>query len=121
MEGLQLPLENLRESPWNANVMDEPILSRLRQSIERFGLVGPLVVRPIGDCCYETVGGGQRLAIARQLGFDDVPCVVVDADDAEARLLSQCLNRIAGEDDLGVKAELIREVLEAVPQDQVIS
>jgi ParB family chromosome partitioning protein len=46
--------------------------------------------------------------------------VVVQADDTEARLLSQCLNRIAGDDDLGLKAELLRQVLADLPQQEVL-
>ena len=61
----------------------------------------------------------RRLGIVRELGFSKVPCVVVIADGAEARLLSQSLNRIAGEDDLGLKAELIRELLRSLPEEEV--
>ncbi len=49
-----------------------------------------------------------------------VPCVVLDLGDAQARLLSQALNRIQGEDDLGLRAELLREVLKALPQEEVL-
>ena len=36
--------------------------------------------------------------------MQSAPCVVLEADDINARLLAQALNRIQGEDDLGVKA-----------------
>jgi ParB family transcriptional regulator, chromosome partitioning protein len=94
--------------------------SRLRRSIQRFGLVVPLVVRPLGNDQFETIGGAQRLAILRELDMHPVPCVVVEADDPNARLLSQALNRIQGEDDLGLRAELIKEVLITLPQEEVL-
>ena len=50
-----------------------------------------------------------------------MPCVVVNLDDAQARLLSQALNRIHGEDDLGLRAELIREILRVIPEDEVLA
>jgi ParB family chromosome partitioning protein len=53
--------------------MDETMRSRLRCSIQRFGLVVPLVVRPVGDDCYETIGGAQRLVVLRELGINPVP------------------------------------------------
>ena len=121
MEIVDLPLSQLREAPWNANQMNSAMLSRLRQSISRFGLVVPLVVRSIGYGHFETIGGAQRLAVLREIGIDRVPCVVVEADDVQARLLSQCLNRIAGEDDLGLRSELIREVLTHTPESGVLS
>jgi len=120
MNVTELPVGSIAAPDWNPNEMDEGMCSRLKSSIERFGLVVPLVVRQTGGG-YETVGGAQRLAALREMGSTDVPCVVVEADDVEARLLSQCLNQIAGDDDLGLRAELIRELLGSVPQDEVLS
>ena len=49
MKVIEIPLDKLREAPWNANQMDEAMLERLKESLRRYGLVGPLVVRPIGQ------------------------------------------------------------------------
>ena len=46
---------------------------------------------------------------------------MVDLDDSNVRLLAQALNRIEGEDDLGLKAELFKEVLRTLPQSEVLS
>ena len=121
MEITDLPLGQLKEAPWNPNRMDEVMRHRLRESIRRFGLVENLVVRPDGAGAYEVLGGNQRLQVLRELGFSLVPCVVVDLNDGQARLLSQALNRIEGEDDLGLRAELLREVLAGIPQQQVLA
>ncbi len=61
------------------------------------------------------------LAVLKELGVDPAPCVVVEADDANARLLAQALNRIQGHDDLGLQAELVREVLQSLPPEEVLS
>jgi len=116
-----LPLHQLREAQWNSNQMDGTMLGRLKQSVQRFGLVVPLVVRPVGVGGYETIGGAQRLFVLRELGFTSVPCVVVETDDANARLLAQALNRLQGQDDLGLKAELLRQVLGEVPESEVLN
>jgi ParB family chromosome partitioning protein len=115
-----LPLEQLKEAPWNPNQMAEAMLQKLRESLTRFGLVQNLVVRPLEVDCYEVLSGNQRLQVLRELQRSPVPCVVVDLDDAHARLLSQALNRIAGEDDLGLRAEMLKEILEQVPQAEVL-
>ena len=120
MKIIDVPIEQIHEAVWNPNQMDEVMHSRLRCSIQRFGLVVPLVVRPIGDDSYQTIGGAQRLAVLKELGVDPAPCVVVEADDANARLLSQALNRIQGQDDLSLHAELIKEVLQSLPQEEVL-
>ena len=121
MEISNLSIEQIRMAPWNPNSLDEAMRHRLRRSIERFDLVTPLVVRPIEPGLYETIGGAQRLALLLEMGFTMVPVVIVDVDDADARLLGQALNRIGGQDDLGMRAQLIREVLESRSQDEVLA
>ena len=120
MKVTELPLEQLKEAPWNSNQMAEAMLSRLRESLTRYGLVQNLVVRPLGKNCYEVLSGNQRLQVLRELKRSPVPCVVVELADAHARLLSQALNRIAGSDDLGLRAEILKEVLEQVPEAEVL-
>jgi len=120
MQVVDVPIGSITPAGWNPNQMSDVIADKLRGSIRRFGLVVPLVVRELAPGRYETIGGAQRLGIAQDLGFSKMPCVVVEADDMEARLLGQCLNRIAGDDDLGLKAELIRELLGSMPQEEVL-
>jgi ParB family chromosome partitioning protein len=121
MQVINLPTSALSSPEWNANEMDPAMSARLYRSIEHFGLVIPLVVRNIGNGIYQTIGGAQRLRVLKETGPDLVPCVVVQADDIEARLLSQSLNRIAGSDNLGLRAQLLREVLQRVPQGEVLA
>lgn len=119
MQVINLSLNSLREAPWNPNKADEATMARLRRSVKRFGLVGNLVVRPLGDGDYEVLSGNQRLQILREAGAITAPCVIADLNDAEARLLAQALNHIHGDDDLGLRAELISKVLERLPQEEV--
>ena len=120
MEVIELPIEVLKEAPWNANQIDETMMQRLRASIGKFGLVQNLVVRQVAGG-YEVLSGNQRLKLIHELHFGTVPCVVVSADDSHARLLAQALNHIHGEDDLGLRAELIREVLQVIPEEEVLT
>jgi ParB family chromosome partitioning protein len=104
METKDLPVGSIVAAGWNPNEMDEAKRLRLWRSIERFGLVVPLVVRRNGNGDYETIGGAQRLQVLGEMGMTTVPCLVVEVCNAEARLLSQALNHIAGEDNLGLRA-----------------
>ena len=101
--------------------MTDAMLGRLKISIVTFGPLANLVVRPIGKGLYEVLGGNQRLKLYGDLGVDPVPCVIVELNDAQAALLSQTLNQLHGEDDLGLKAELVRTVLAELPQSQVLA
>ncbi|MDU8912505.1 DNA modification methylase [Aestuariicoccus sp. MJ-SS9] len=66
------------------------------QSIARFGFRIPILVRttPSGDR-YEVVDGHMRLAAARRLDADKVPCILVDdLPDLEIRRLALSLNKL---------------------------
>jgi len=118
LEILDIPLDLLREAPWNPNEADEATLRRLGTSLRRFGIVVPLVVRAMGDA-YEVLSGNQRLRVLREQGAVTLPCVEVEADDTKARLLTQALNAIHGEDDLNRKAALVRDLLAAMAPEEV--
>jgi len=119
MEIVELPIEVLKEAKWNVNQPNEAMLQRLRSSIQQFGFVQNLVVRHLGDG-YEVLSGNQRLKLLREFNVAKVPCVIVNLDDAHARLFAQALNHIHGDDDLGLRAELIREVLKTIPEGDVL-
>ena len=121
MKVRDIPIYAIEAAEWNPNEMEGSMRSRLRKSMERYGFLVPLVVRSVGDGRYETIGGAQRLSVLREMGAATVPCVVVEAGDAEARLLSQALNHIAGIDDLGLRAELVRDLLSGMPEGEVLS
>ena len=120
MEIIELSIELLREASWNVNQADEATLQRLRSSIRQFGFVQNLVVRRLGDV-YEVLSGNQRLKLLREFNVSKVPCVIVNLDNAHARLFAQALNHIHGDDDLGLRAELIREVLKTIPEQEVLA
>jgi ParB family chromosome partitioning protein len=121
MELVDIALDNLRPAPWNPNSMTPDMLARLKKSLERYGVVENLVVRPLASGDYEVLSGNQRLRVLLELGHSHAPCLVVELDDPQARLLAQALNRIQGEDDLGLKAELVRDVLESIDLEEVLS
>ena len=120
MQIVNLALDQLREAPWNTNTMTPDVYAKLRESVKRFGVVANLVVRHLGEA-FEVISGNQRLQVYRELAMESAPCFIVELDDAHARLLAQVLNRTHGEDDLGLKAELLQEILSSLDQEQVLS
>ncbi len=121
MKVVSVSLARLQPAPWNPNVMDDEMLAKLRRSIEVHGIVENAIVRPLDAGTYEVLSGNQRLAVYRSLGLRRAPCVIVELDDARARLLAQTLNRTRGTDDPGAKALLLRDVLAELPDEEVLS
>jgi ParB family chromosome partitioning protein len=118
---VEISLDKLEEASWNPNREEASMLQHLKESIRRYGLVEPLVVRPSQDSHYEVLSGNHRLKILSALGCMGAPCVIVDLSDPEARLLAQALNNIHGRDDLVNKGEVLRTILSTIPADRVIS
>lgn len=121
MEIINLPLEKLQPAFWNSNQMDSETLKKLKESIRRYGVVENLVVRKLSDETFEVLSGNQRLKLIREIGFATAPCLIVTVDDAQARLLAQALNHLRGEDDLGLRADLMKEILKSIPQADVLA
>jgi ParB family transcriptional regulator, chromosome partitioning protein len=120
MKTVDIDIEDLKPASWNPNRMDEDMTARLKESISRYGLVEPLVVRE-KDSSYEVLSGNQRLKVLQDMNFKQVPCVVVNLDDAGAMLLAQALNGLKGEDDFALKGALLKQILSSVSEDEILS
>lgn len=71
----------------------------LKDSITRFGFVDPLIVNTHKERKNILVGGHQRLKIAKELGFKDVPCVEVNLTLDKEKELNVRLNKNTGQWD----------------------
>jgi len=106
LEITHVRIEDLSLASYNPRRIAPGELAKLKQSIERFGMVEPIVARKDGTI----VGGHQRYEAARQLGIERVPTVFVDVSDNEAKLLNLALNKISGEWDTMRLASLLSEL-----------
>ena len=62
---------------------DEQSLSELAESIEKHGLIQPIIVRPLSNGNYGIVAGERRWRACRMAGLDTVPVVIKELDDKE--------------------------------------
>jgi len=89
----QLPLELVAINPQQARRhFDETALDELRQSIEEYGVLQPIGVRPV-DGHYEILYGERRYRATVQAGYSFIPAIIYpDLDPADAPLLTALEN-----------------------------
>lgn len=63
-------------------VFDEDDLSELIHSIKEFGLLQPIVVRPVDDGRYEIIMGERRWRASSKAGVKKIPAIVRKTDDS---------------------------------------
>lgn len=88
-----LPVDSLRPGVFQPRVHFSPeALEELARSIREQGVLQPLLVRPLGDGGYELVAGERRWRAAQLAGLREVPVLVRDLTDEQARLAAAVEN-----------------------------
>lgn len=60
----------------------EESIAALADSIQQYGILQPILVRPMGGS-YQIVAGERRWRAARMLGLDEVPVIIKELSDLE--------------------------------------
>lgn len=107
-----IKVNELIASEYNPRKWDEPAIEGLKESIQRFGLVDPILVNGAESRKNIVIGGHFRLKIAKDLGIKEVPVVYVDIPDIEReKELNLRLNKNVGEFDYELLAEFDETLL----------
>lgn len=67
---------------------DEAALSELAKSIEKNGIIQPILVRPVSGGAYQIVAGERRWRAARMAGLTEVPVVIREVSNEEAAVFA---------------------------------
>jgi len=67
---------------------DEQALAELSQSIMQFGVLQPILVRPLFDGGYQIVAGERRYRASRMAGLTEIPAVIRELTDNETMELA---------------------------------
>lgn len=84
----EIKISQINPSPYQPRrEFDDRELEELALSIERVGVIQPVVVRKVGPE-YELVAGERRMRACQRLGLTSVPAIVRELDDRQAAEVS---------------------------------
>lgn len=110
-----VPIQELKPAAYNPRRWDEAALKQLVESIQRFGMVDPIIVNAAPNRKHIVIGGHMRLVAAKKLGLKEVPVVFVHIEDGDKeRELNLRLNKNRGEFDLELLAKFDEKLLDDV-------
>lgn len=113
----RVPLDSLSPFDQNPRSIDSAGLDRLKASLRRFGLFAPLIVWPDPDRGLVVVGGNQRLTALRAMRESgeevpaEVPVVVLDCTEADARVIVVRDNTHDGEWEWSALGEYLQDLV----------
>ena len=93
---VELGLEHLRpfeNHPFK--VKEDEVMARLMESIERYGIMNPLIVMPTTEGFYRIISGHRRKYCAEKLGYTKVPVIIryMKEDDSIISMVDSNLHR----------------------------
>ena len=114
MEIVKIETNKLISPEWNPREITEEELTKLKNSLEEFGYIEPIIVNSVNN---HVVGGNQRLRALESLGYDEVDCVYVTIEDINReKACNVALNKISGDWDKD-KLQVVLEEIELSPMD----
>lgn len=82
---------------------------KIKQSLLKFGYVDPIIVNKD----LTVIGGHQRLTVLKDLDYETAKCVIVDLSKEDEKALNIALNKITGQWDDQLLADLLLDLQEA--------
>ena len=110
-----VPIEQLKPSEYNPRRWNKTQMDALKESIQRFSIVDPVIANSAPERMNVLVGGHMRLKAAKELGMETVPVAYINLPDMEReRELNLRLNKNSGEFDFTLLRQFNEEVLKGV-------
>ena len=103
---IQRDINSLIFAEYNPRQLTKDQHQHLKDSIQRFGLVDPILINKHKDRKDIIIGGPQRVRVAKDLDIDKVPCIELSLTYEKERELNVRLNKNTGEWDYDVLANM---------------
>lgn len=117
---LWVNLDRLRANPWNPNRMDDFMFGKEVESIRKFGVAQPIVVREDQDG-FEIIDGEHRLRALDHLGWEEAPIWNLgQVPDPLAKQLTVVLNEIKGSAEKTKLGDLLKDLLSSETTEELL-
>lgn len=107
----KLKISDIEEAFYNPRKMmkkEGKKYSNLKNSLEQFGCVEPMVVNEVNN---RLISGHQRLNVLRDLGVDEIDASIVHIEDeAKEKALNIMLNKVKGKWDTKKLADVLKDI-----------
>lgn len=97
MKIVEKNVADLIPANYNPREITKKQYAEIKESIDKFGLVDPLIVNIHPDRKNILVGGHQRLQVIKDMGSKTVPCVEVNLNEEKEKELNVRLNKNQGQ------------------------
>ena len=89
MQITRIPITQITTNPYQPRKVFSPEqLSELAASIKEYGVIQPVTVRRNFLGGYELISGERRLRASHLAGKEDVPCIIIDADENDSAIIA---------------------------------
>lgn len=112
MEIKELPLKELKPAAYNPRKKlkkGDKEYEKIKQSLLKFGYVDPIIVNED----LTVIGGHQRLTVLKDFDYETAKCVIVDLPKEDEKALNIALNKITGQWDEALLADLLLDLQES--------
>ncbi len=115
-----VPISELRPSDYNPRKWNEAQIVALKESLQRFGVLDPLICNSALGRENIVIGGHFRLKVAKDMGLKEMPVVYVNIPEIEReKELNIRLNKNLGEFDLAILKDFGENFLKDVGFDTI--
>lgn len=110
IEVKEMPIKDLKFAPYNPRKISEQQMKALKLSIEKNGLVNPIIWNKKTGF---VVGGNQRLAALIDLEYEKTWVAVIDVSEEREKAINLALNKISGDWDY----EMLKDMFQSISED----
>ena len=103
---IQKDINSLISAEYNPRQLKKEQYQNIKESLQRFGFVDPVIINKNKDRKNIIIGGHQRVKVAKDLKYTEVPCLELNLSLDKEKELNIRLNKNVGEWDYDILANL---------------